>query len=340
MPVTGFDPDSQDGGIILGGESSALPRGYGISLLPIDPGTKTQVTWLAQIEGWPRKNLMFNVSKLRENLQITGRIDRKKNRRRQLRVPEGRYHIKLRVNGIRFNEEQPRIVRITEGGTEELTFDEVPEQHRFELNEEFGKFDENTRRILEDSTLDNLPAEVWIGPTVLHRDRRKACLMNILAKLAVVPSVRQPLSRYLRNIRVVEEDRIYAEVAPRFFDNVKEVFLPKDGTVHKSHKRLLRRIFKSNQDHVLHSYREDRGTGSLQIVGAVPKKRKRSHDPRVVRFVDIDIDGANPSYDLARFIIHAGHLFGGKRIDHFALRGNILRQSGDFLYYRVMSVGS
>ena len=47
VPVTGIDPDFQDGGIILSGESSALPRGYGISLLPIDPGTKSQVSRLA-----------------------------------------------------------------------------------------------------------------------------------------------------------------------------------------------------------------------------------------------------------------------------------------------------
>ena len=283
---------------------------------------------------------MFSVSKSKGHLQIAGRMVRKKGRGRRLHLPHGRYHIKLRLNGIRFGDTSPRSLRITAGGTETLTFEEVPAQHRFELNSEFSRFDESTKRILKDSTLDDMPAEDWIGPTVLHRDRRKACLMNILAKLAVVPSVREPLNRHVRNIRVVEEDRVYAEVAPEFFNTVKETFLPRDGTVHTSHKRLLRRIFRSNRDHVLHSYREERGIGSLQIVGAVPKKRKRANSSRVVRFVDIDIDGANPSYDLARFIIHAGHVFRTEKSDHFTLRRNILGQAGDFLYYRVVPVSA
>ena len=98
-----------------------------------------------------------------------------------------------------------------------LTLDEKPSKYRFELNETFGRFDDRTKRILDESPLDGLAASAWLGPDVLHRDRRKACLMKILAKLRVVPSIAKPLSTHVRRILVVEDNRVYAEVEPDFF---------------------------------------------------------------------------------------------------------------------------
>ena len=336
VPVTGLVSDLQDGGIILAEESSALPRGFRIMFSPVSGATAELVANVARRRGWPSGGPMkLNVSISDGDIQVDGVAEDA--------LPAGTYEIGLRVNGLRLKRSSGRRISIRNEGTARLTLEEKAPKYRFELNETFSRFDDHTRRILDASPLDGLAASEWLGPRVLHRDRRKACLMNILAKLRVVPSIDRPLSKHVRRIFVVEDNRIYAEVDPPFFTMVSDGrlnennFLQRDATVHDTHRRLLRRMQLSDQDYDLKSYRENLPAGSLQVIGAAPRGGGTASPE--VRFVDIDIDEANPAYDTLRAAIHCGHLLGGHQTDHFKVRKTIARQAAnDFLYYRTVEV--
>ena len=336
--VTGLVPDCQHGGIILESETSALPRGFRIALSPVSGATAEMVKRVAQRHGWPRGGTMqLKVSKSDGDLRIAGIAGDA--------LPAGMYEIGLRVSGMRLQGASRRRISIRTGGSARLTVEEEPPEYRFELNETYGRFDDHTKRILDASPLDGLAASEWLDPTVLHRDRRKACLMNILAKLRVVPSIGKPLSEHVRRILVVEDNRVYAEVGPEFFPIVSDgklnggKFLKRDATVHATHRRLLRRMDFSDQDYDLKSYREELPEGSLQVIGAAPREG-RCASPEV-RFVDIDIDEANPAYDVLRGAIHCGHLLSGHQTDHFKMRATIAGlPANDFLYYRAVELGS
>ncbi len=329
VAVSDFDTDEKEGGITLAGETSAFPRGFGLSVTPANEVTEERVWRVQQRLDWLNSmSFKLNVSKKGPRLLVTG-VDKEA-------LPAGRYDIEFVLSGIRFKRSEFRNQRIEEGGSLDLTFEEKKPKHRFELNTTFGKFDKETQDILQESPIDGRQGDRWIKPNVLHRDLRKACLMNILAKLAVVPTRQKRLNKLLKKVIFVEADRIYAEVDPAFFETVEKEFLAKDKTVHSTHKRLLKRAPGAPKDYRLRSHREAKGSGSLQIIGAVP--RPGSGLQPGVRFVDIDIDEANPSFDLARFFIHFGHLFRTGKTNHLKLRRKISEQTRDFLYYNAVKV--
>jgi hypothetical protein len=111
--------------------------------------------------------------------------------------------------------------------------------------------------------------------------------------------------------------------------------LPPDRTIAATHKRLLSTI-KNPHHYKLLSHRENKGSGALQVVLAVPKPT--SPVRKNVLFADIDIDGSNPSYDLTRFLSHVGHLVQANTTDHFKIRRRIAARTGDFLYYDAVRV--
>ncbi len=327
VDVTGFDSDPENFGITLHGETSSFPRGFAISLTPVDPMTKSQCKLVRQRLDWPsQRRFTLNASRAGGRLLFEG-VDAEA-------LPPGTYNFELRLGGMSFKQYRWVNRRIPAGGSLELTFEEKKPELRFKLNRQVSEFDGELKRILGASTLDdtNASADKWIQPDVLHRDRRKACLMNILAKLAVVPSRQNPLSKFVDRVIFVEMDRIYAEVKPKFFEIVRDEFLPKDALIHGTHRRLLKKINCSETKYKLESRREKKGSGSFQIVGAVPKNGGD------VQFVDIDIDGANPGYDLAHLFIHFGHLFHPGKTNHLKIRKRIVSQTSDFLYYDAVKV--
>ena len=317
--VTGISNKPNMLGVILDNETSTFPRGFHLSISPADPIAQKQVERVRWRLDWPsQRSFKLNISQQGHRLRLEG-VDREA-------LPAGRYNIDFRLSGINFKQSRWNKT-IPEGGKLELTFEEKPPQHRFSLNTAVANFDNETNRILKDSKLDGETADQWIQPHMLHRDRRKSCLMNVLAKLAVVPSHDMRLNRFVKRIIFAEMDRIYAEVAPEFFKIVKQGFLKKDPVVHGTHKRLFETIPDIPGGYKLESYRENRAKGSLQVIGAVPKNGGD------VAYVDIDIDKANPGYDLARMFIHFGHLFDPRKTNHMNMRKFISAQTGDFLYY-------
>ncbi|MDA0207617.1 MAG: hypothetical protein O2795_20060 [Acidobacteria bacterium] len=159
--------------------------------------------------------------------------------------------------------------------------------------------------------------------------------MNIIAKLSIVPNRQRRLNQLVRRVLHVEADRVYAEVDPEFLTEVHGGFLDPDLFIDATHKRLLK-VVTTADDYELVSYREKKGNGALQIVVAKPKLPSANGQDAL--FADIDIDGSNPSYDLARFVTHFGHLRQGKTTDHFKIRKRIAARTGDFLYYDAVAV--
>ena len=327
LPVTRLDPDRDDGGITLCHETSAFPRGFGVNVWPADPITKERVWRVQQRLDWPIRPFRFTVSRFGERLVVTG-IDDKA-------LPAGRYDVEFMLDGIRFKRSFFRSVRLEEDGAAEVVFEGKPSKFRFALNTDVSSFGGNTQRIVRASEVDGLRAEDWLQPGVADRDVRKACLMNILAKLSIVPSRADRLNQFVRRVLHVEADRVYAEVDKKFLDKVHGGFLPPDLAIDATHKRLLK-MTTTPDDYELVSYREKKGTGALQVV--VAKAKPMSTAPQGALFADVDIDGSNPSYDLGRFMTHCGHLIQGKTTDHFKMRQRIVAQAGDFLYYDAVAV--
>ena len=80
--------------------------------------------------------------------------------------------------------------------------------------------------------------------------------------------------------------------------------------------------------HKLKSYREKVAT-SMQVVVAEPKEGTPD-----TLYVDLDIDKANPNYDIARFILHVGDVISSKKTNHLKLRKRLIAgATGDFIYY-------
>ena len=311
--VTDFDHETEGGGVVLEHETSALPRGVAIRIRPAESVTEEQVDSVRLRRGWPPGGMRLDMERKDSWLRLAGEDAGA--------LPAGRYAIQIRVGGLR--PVYKPFCTIPVGGKLCLKVREPALKHRFELS---GRpFDAGTGEILNSSPLDGQGAVAWLNPdSRIGRDRRKACLLNILAKLATVPSTEEPLNRYVERIEVVEPDRVYARVSPGFFATVREKFLKKDRMVHASHKRLLRRFNLDPRDYRLESYREPRAEASLQIVGAVP--RQRDGASKEVNFVDIDLDCANPRYDVWRALLHWGHLFRTGKTNHLKLRRNELNQ--------------
>lgn len=329
VPVTDFSADPKDGGITLGGETSSFPRGYGLSVTPANAVTKEKVWRVQQRLGWlNNRDFRLNLSRNGKRLRLTG-VDADA-------LPPGRYDIEFVVSGFRLKRSEFRNVRVPKDDALELVCEEKPPKYKFELNTNFGGFDADAKTLLKASEIDGRRADRWLQPSVRHQDLRKACLLNILAKLAIVPSRDARLNRLVNEIFFVEVDRVYAQVDRAFLDTLRSDFLPREKNVHSTHKRLLNTLPGETEDYILHSHRENKGRGALQAVVAVPKAS--SNLPQDKLYADIDIDGSNPSYDLSRFLMHAGHILRGTKTDHFKIRKKIAARTGDFLYYNAVKV--
>ena len=328
VPVTKIarSDKAHETGIELHGESSATPRGLGIDLRPLSPGTKIEFDQLQRRHGWvePRR---FELKLTEENgkLILAGVDDDS--------LPVGTYELKVRIGGMKVEPSFPEV-KVPKNGDAKLRLREKV-YRRLALTRPVSAFDDSSRRILTDprSQLDGMSAADWLTGAK-HRDGRKAVLLNVLAKLAAIPAGRaeHALSAHLEHVFFAEIDRIYGAVSPGFLEVVSNSLeRDADSTISPTHHRLLTRLPVADPArYKLESYREPVRRGSLQAVVARPKT-----GPGPL-FVDLDIDGANPGQDLVTFFIHFGEILDPDKTDHLRLVKRLdRRQVGDFLYYQV-----
>ena len=326
IPITQFLPNEEktfERGVVLDGELSAFPRPFSLNMLPIDAGTKVRWENTQQRHGWVNRYDM-DVTKLDDGIRFEGTNGAP--------LPEGRYDLELRIGELPLvNRKQ--TISVPASGTETVTFDAEPPSRTIRLTTEVEEFDDDPLRIVrhEKSMLDELGAVEWLK-TRRHQDRRKACLLNIFAKLEVVPSRAERLSQHVINVFQCEMDRIYCAVKPEFFASVDATF-NKDATIHSTHKRLRERIPHARaQEFELVSYRE-RVASSMQAVVAVPPADLDD----TTHYVDLDIDKNNPSHDALRFLLHIGDLFDPNKTNHFDIRQTLVGgPTSDFVYYEVV----
>ena len=325
MKVVGF---SKDEGIVFDDHPDASPLNVAFGLQPLIP-PKIPPRFL--------HDGMFKLDAAVESggLRLSGfKGDPKA-------FPMGTYDINVEVESFRFRNASQRVL-VHQDKESKITLVEEPDRRKVNLR---GGIDAETQSVLSDgrSVVDGKPVSSWLADAV-PRPARKACLLNILAKMRA-PAARDlgmvaPLTKMLKFVYFADVDRIYA-AADKTLSGQLERLVERKRWVRegrpraKIHRRLLATLaqFGFNpqkaKEFPLTSYRQG-GRNALQIVLAQPSKGD-------LLFADLDIDLGNPLWDLAGFFVHLGEVLDSGRTDHLKLHKNLDQgETKDFLYYDVV----
>jgi hypothetical protein len=319
LPVTGLDHNE---GVVLDGETSAWPLGVALQLVPISPGTKVRWEQIQREQGWIGARTFGLQMSLRN-----GRLRFEGNKPGLL--PEGRYQASIFLGGYRFHARVHEF-EIPRDGTAVIIAPEKVDNRRVQLDRDIRDFDDDSRRIVESSTLDGVGLDEWLRQD-FRRDSRKACLLNILAKLRTPIEDKPPLSQGVKRLIFADVDRVYAELEPRFAGRLMLTAggFEEDPVIHSTHLRLLRFVPHGTSSE-LHSVRENVPKLSMQITLALPE------DADAPQYADIDIDIGNPFTTPLGFVIHVGELIDPGKTDHLGLYKKLkATRCKEFLYYRV-----
>ena len=318
IPVTDFVPGE---GIVLAGETDNWPLGVALRLEPLSPATRVMWERIQKAQGWLDTNsFRLNLSRNDVRLRFEGvRPDL---------LPSGTYRASLFVSGYTFHTRILEFV-VPEGASVQVKVPARPERRHVRLKEVDG-FDALTRGVIDRSTLDGANVVGWLkDPT--RRDARKACVLNILAKLRTPVAGEPALTEGIVRLIFADIDRVYAELTPGFVDRLQASSsgFREDEVIHTTHQKLLKRIPNGSSYH-LASFREESETLSMQLAVAVPDIT----DER--QYADIDIDLGNPFTTPRGFFIHVGELLDPGKTDHLALFKKLNEsRAKDFLYYDV-----
>lgn len=259
-------------------------------------------------------------------------------------LPPGPYDLTVEVESYAFRNGQTRIF-VKDGASTTLVLQVKPDTRRIVLSD---NFDAKTAALIDASTVDTKPMAGWLDGKVrpVPRVQRRACVLNVLARLAAppMPKVKRGLTGQFLGVHFADVDRIYASADPELHDVLKG-FVKADGwkaegsPTHPIHKRLVADAIarvpelqgKAEHDFDLQSYRQGGRTG-LQIVVAIP----RFAHPVV--YADIDIDLGNPLWDLQGVFIHLGEILDGGPTDHFKVHEKLAKMLPPELnFYKVKS---
>ena len=331
VPVDGFSAD----GIRIGREFSASPRGLDVGLQPVSPGTQARIEALRRMRGWAPGTFRFNVAREGDALVCSG-ID-------SLSFPSGRYSLRLRIADLE-SLDQPLDVDVP--GEVTAKFKTDPRQVR--LLTSTDDFDSRIKAVVLDpaSRVDGETITQWLGSDA--RPRRKACLLNVLAKLRAAkgPAPKTSLIDEVRSVFFADVDRIYVLCTAGLLSNLRALaadpakpFMAERSPRSDVHRKLLDWIGPAHGGHEadaadfqLESFRQE-GRPSLQAVVAIPP----GGDPNRSHYADLDLDLGNPLQDLAGAFIHFGEILNPGRTDHLKLAGKLAKGSTkDFRYYEVV----
>ena len=332
LPVTSFRGlrgNNGESGLVLDGETSAQARGVALRLQARDVMTQRAADQVRRRYNWT-STTRYDVQLAREGerLRLDG-IDAQA-------LPPGSYKLEFRIGGLEL-ERSSHTIRIPRNGQANITLTEKDTGRRLLLDRPLGSYDDGTKAILlhRASQLDGVSAVEWLEKG-RRRDRRKACLLNILAKFATLPTPNSPLNQHVRNVFFADIDRIYCAVEPSMLGRLQKskCFRRQQGAVHSTHKKILLRLPAAGGPYELVSYREAKHP-SLQVTLAIPPAGAAGK----THYADIDIDLGNPTLDVAGLFIHLGELLDPRQTDHLKLRSKLTKQgTADFLYYTIEKV--
>jgi hypothetical protein len=331
LPIVRLDPQE---GVTLEGETDALPRGLTFRFWAANPIMQYRMRRVAQLRDWPPGTFRANLRLDAGDLVLEGTDPEA--------LPSGAVRVQLCIADL-VTPDMPLNVEIAEGAETVVAVRVRPDPRRIELTGPVATFDPEIARVLldADSILDGQVCADWLeAPTV--RPRRKACLLNLLAKLRATPAPtpRLPLIRTVRSVFFADTDRIAVRADPEMHDVLERLardpnkpFYAEGTPAARVHFRVLARAGVDPERFTLHSFRQE-GRPSLQAVVAVP----RDADSRQGVFADVDLDLGNPLQDVAGALIHFGEVVTPGRTDHFRLFARLNRgATKDFLHYRVVA---
>jgi len=292
-------------GIIFDGEKDAHPRTVSFLLWGRSAATKNQLYKLDLKLSVRDNNLHFEA-------------------RKNGSLPAGRYWFSLYIEDLRFQERRCKL-DITNGLEEEVKVEIKKADRAIQLRGPLAQMDDQMRHILMGSSrIDDKRADWWLRDST-RRAKRRACLLNILAKIRNTPRMDDSLISCIRKIFFADVDRIYTVVDASLIDRLRKLakdpgkpFYREGTPKHKSHKRILcegekRKIMKK-KGYRQYSYRQE-GQPTLQIIVACPPAQPAGQP----FLAELDIDWGNPLQDVTGFFIHLGELIVPGKTDHLKL---------------------
>ena len=318
-------------GILFQNETDSTHRGFVFQFVGRNRVTEYRMKRVRILNGWQSSEFKLAVNISKGRLRFTGvRPDA---------LPSGSYRMSLWIESMEIQNPKYNF-DIPENDSAAVSVSAQDDKRQISLTVPPSGFDPSFQKILQsnNSDIDGMHAEDWLTHESF-RAVRKACLLNILAKLRVTPLPKEPLIDLVQSIFTVGPERIYVRVdkalLPRLHqlaDNPKKPFYYEGAPNSPTHQKLVQRLIQKGIDttgYVLESFRAE-GKPSLQCVIAHPQTANSLGQ----HFADIDIDLGNPLQDLQGFVIHVGELLDSGITDHIELGKKLAKSpAGTYLYY-------
>jgi hypothetical protein len=328
--------DLDRGGVIVSGETSAWPRGLRFDFEGVGTfGDGLNLLRNQTANGDHR----FTVTVVNGALSFTTVNPN--------RIPTGTYDYRLRIADLDLENGEGRVELRENDAPADIQINVGVERRIVELAETIHSDEPIADLVNGTSLIDGKRIIDWLNDDA-PRPKRKACLLNILARLRIAPTEEVPLVNFLQNIFLADVSRIYAKVDPNLFSQLQELdqdplqpFSLDHGPLDPVHQKLLDRIPQEDQDVTegyrkgMKSFRQD-SQPSLQCVVFPPPDDK----PGRGCYADIDIDLGNPKRDVAGFFIHLGELIDEGKTDHIKLNKRLKKDQilNGHLHYTIIKV--
>jgi hypothetical protein len=320
-------------GVVFDSETDVWPRWLMVEFDAESPITRLRMDQVRQNKGWGSKEYKLKLSAQDGTLVVTG-VD-------PATLPPGKYWFRLRIGDL-ILPKQRISVELKENQDTLIDVEVCPDPRQVELLLDSPNLDQQIRRVLTQSELDGLTLTSWLADPQ-PRPSRKACLLNLLAKLRAAPNLSETLLRHIRQVFFADVDRCYAAVDGELFDRLEALSHRDDkpfsadpqpqAPVHRNLLRHIRSVESDADKFRLYSFRR-RGNNSLRATVAVPPGGDSSR-----RFyAEFDIDSEATERNFEGFFIHLGAALSPDNTDHLKLREKLATDQTvrEFLYYRVI----
>lgn len=322
-------------GVGMDWDRDVLPRELTLEFGADSPITHLRVDHVRQLNGWIGNDYKLSLSIEDGALVATG-VD-------PAGLPAGRYWIKPYIGDLVSSSEGIKF-ELKENGEAQLVVEVQLEKREVEILPDLLEADPHIARLLEDDrvSLDGLSLRNWLRDA-RPRPSRKACFLNLLARLRTTPGVDCPMLAHVKQFLSADVDRCYAVVdrtlLKSFQQSSRELCMPlpvEGPPPHQTYRKLYHRIREAEPDadsFLLHSFRRNEENG-LQTVLAVPP----GEDPSKPCYAEFNLDPSDFLEEFKGLYVFLGESPSPRKIDHLSLGPKLAGDSSlaPFLGYRVV----